>query len=161
MEKPDLFWDGKQIPLEDKTVDCALATEVFEHCPNPEIVMREALRVLKPGGFIFFTVPFLWSLHDVPHDEYRYTPFALERHLRNSGFYHIKLEALGGWDASLAQMIGLWARRRPISPWKRAILSRLLTPVVRYLTEHDQQPSVFSNSTMITGITGTAFKFAT
>ena len=120
--------------------------------------MRESLRVLKPGGLLFFTVPFLWPLHDVPHDEYRYTPFALERHLRNSGFVQIKLKALGGWDASLAQMIGLWVVRRPMSSRKRSILSRLALPIVRYLARHDRLPQEFDESLMITGLSGTAIK---
>lgn len=155
-EKPDLEWDGRTIPLEDRSVDCALATEVLEHCPNPEIVLCEAFRVLRPGGLLFLTVPFLWPLHDVPNDEYRYTPFALERHLRNSGFDEIKLKALGGWDASLAQMIGLWVRRRPMSRSKRAILSGLALPVVRCLARRDRPPLRFVRNCMITGLSGTA-----
>jgi SAM-dependent methyltransferase len=63
--KPDVRWDGDRIPLAENVVDRALATEVFEHCPSPEIIMGETLRVLKPGGLLFFTVPFLWPLHDV------------------------------------------------------------------------------------------------
>ena len=76
-QKPDVEWDGRTIPLADNSIDCALAMEVLEHCPEPEVVLREALRVLKPGSSLFLTVPFVWPLHDVPHDEYRYTPFAL------------------------------------------------------------------------------------
>ena len=157
-QKPDLEWDGRTIPLEDSSVDYALATEVFEHCPDPELVMREAFRVLKPGGMVFFSVPFLWPLHDVPHDEYRFTPFALERHLRNAGFEQVALKPLGGWDASLAQMLGLWVRRRRMSSTKRAIFSRLALPVVRYLFSRDKPPSKFGESCMITGISGTASK---
>ncbi len=155
--KPDLEWDGRTMPLDDNSIDCALAMEVLEHCPEPALVMREALRVLKPGGLLFLTVPFLWPLHSVPNDEYRYTPFALERYLRNSGFEQIKLKPLGGWDASLAQMVGLWVRHRPMSSRKRVILSRLALPVVRYLARRDQRPK-FSEMTMITGISGTAIK---
>jgi SAM-dependent methyltransferase len=156
--KPDLEWDGSTMPLEDNAIDCALATEVFEHCPHPERVMSEVHRVLKPGGFLFFTVPFLWPLHTVPNDEYRYTPFALERHLRSAGFGQIKLQALGGWDASLAQMLGLWVRRRPMSSRKRAILSQLASPLVRYLKSRDRAPEQFAESSMITGLSGTATK---
>ena len=155
---PDLEWDGSAIPLKEKSVDCALATEVFEHCPEPELVMRETLRVLKPGGLLFLTVPFLWPLHCVPYDEYRYTPFSLERHLRKAGFEQIKLTALGGWDRSLAQMIGLWTLRRPMSTRKRAIFSRLAVPFVRYLAKHDTLPTEFYEGSMITGISATAIK---
>lgn len=158
-KQPDIFWDGHHIPLKDATVDSAIATEVFEHCPYPEMVMQETLRVLKPGGILFFTVPFLWPLHDTPYDEYRYTPFALERHLTNAGFERINLKALGGWDASLAQMIGLWSRRRfRIYPRKQAIFSYLAFPLVFILLKIDKAPENFTESSMITGLSGTAFK---
>jgi hypothetical protein len=121
-------------------------------------VMREACRVLRPGGTLFFTVPFLWPLHDVPHDEYRFTPFALDRNLRIAGFTEVSLQAQGGWDASLAQMIGLWVRRRPFSSRKRALLSHIALPVVRYLLRKDDIPVHFDEGTMITGLTGTARK---
>jgi 2-polyprenyl-3-methyl-5-hydroxy-6-metoxy-1,4-benzoquinol methylase len=55
---PDLVWDGRVMPLKDDSVDIAMATEVFEHCPNVGELIREAVRVLKPGGYLFFTVPF-------------------------------------------------------------------------------------------------------
>ena len=66
---PDHTWDGKTMPLIDQLFDCALATEVLEHCPEPEVVLKEVYRVLKPGGVLFITVPFLWNLHEVPHPE--------------------------------------------------------------------------------------------
>ena len=45
--QPDLGWDGRTIPLEDNAVDCALATEVLEHCPDPELTLRETRRALR------------------------------------------------------------------------------------------------------------------
>ncbi len=156
--RPDLEWDGYTLPLRNDSADCALATEVLEHCADSGLVMRETLRVLKPGGFLFLTVPFLWPLHCVPHDECRYTPFALTRHLENSGFAQVQLKALGGWDASLAQMIGLWLKRRPMSARARALVSRLAVPLVRYLSDRDVRPDEFYESSMITGLSGTAIK---
>jgi SAM-dependent methyltransferase len=154
----DLFWDGRTIPLPDESVDCAIATEVLEHCPDPTSVLKETLRVLRPGGLLFVTVPFLWPLHDVPHDEYRYTPFALTRHLEAAGYRDVRLEALGGWDASLGQMIGLWVRRRPMRKSLRTILSLLAAPVVKVLIALDRPPSPFGERQMITGLAGTAKK---
>jgi SAM-dependent methyltransferase len=83
---PDMYWDGTKIPLPDLSVDSILCTEVFEHCPNIEQILLEIKRILRPGGVLIFTVPFLWPLHLLPHDEYRYTPVSLNRHLNNTGF---------------------------------------------------------------------------
>lgn len=155
---PDITWVDGKIPLNEESIDCAISTEVFEHCSDPESVIKEIYRVLKPGGMLFFTVPFLWPLHEVPYDEYRYTPFSIERHLLNSGFSDIKIEALGGWDASLAQMLGLWVRRRPMGKRKRAVLSKLIFPFYKYLVKKDVAPTEFSKSMMITGLSGICVK---
>lgn len=157
--KPDLIWDGRVIPMPDKSYDAAMATEVLEHCPETDIVLKEIFRVLKPGGVIFFTVPFLWNLHEVPHDEYRFTPFSLKRHLSNSGFTEIEIFSTGGWHASLAQMLGLWVRRAPISSVKRKILSTLILPVFKFLLKKDVNPGRnFKEGQMITGLYGWAKK---
>jgi SAM-dependent methyltransferase len=157
--KPDFIWNGKVMPFEDNSFDCAFGTEVLEHCPEPEVVLKEVYRVLKPGGCFFFTVPFLWNLHEVPHDEYRYTPFSLDRHLKKSGFKDIKLKATGGWHASMAQMLGLWVRRSPMSANKRKFLSLFLKPAMVYLIKLDKTRQVeFKEGQMITGIYGIATK---
>jgi SAM-dependent methyltransferase len=156
--QPDLIWDGAHIPLPVAVVECALATEVFEHSPEPERLMAEIHRVLRPEGLFFFTTPFFWPLHEVPHDEYRYTPFSLQRHLRNAGFERIQISALGGWDASLAQMMGLWLRRRPMRPWKRRLLSSLALPVFRALVRSDRILEAHIDQTMVTSYSGTAIK---
>lgn len=167
--KPDLTWDGRTIPLQDNTVQSAMATELFEHCPEPELVMKEIVRVLCPGGILFFTIPFLWPLHDVPYDQYRYTPFSIERHLANAGFHEIHLQAMGGWNESMAQMIGLYVRRRPMHDYMRFFLSLCLLPLVYLLSNSvsKQRHSFdlsegtmekFLESSMITGIWGLAYK---
>jgi SAM-dependent methyltransferase len=155
---PDLKWNGQTIPLEDNSVQSAIATEVLEHCADPTRLLREVNRVMSPGGFIFVTVPFLWPLHDNPYDEYRYTPFSLERHFRDGGFQEIRLTALGGWDAALATMLGLWVRRRSMGSLRRRVLQRLLLPVYRRLIDLDSPPTDFGRSCMITGLAATARK---
>lgn len=153
--KPDFTWDGSTMPFENDSFNCVIATEVLEHCPLPEVVLMEVYRVLKPGGVLFLTVPFLWNLHEVPFDEYRYTPFSMERHLKNSGFIDISLKATGGWHASMAQMLGLWVRRSPMSKKKRQLLSKVVKPIISYLIKLDKSEQVvFKEGQMITGLYG-------
>jgi SAM-dependent methyltransferase len=159
---PDLGWDGRKIPLAAAAVDSVLLTEVLEHCPNPLEVLMEISRVLKPGGFLFLTVPFIWPIHTVPHDEYRYTPFALRRLLDEAGFPGAKIEATGGRHAVLALTLGLWVRRRPLTSRVdvavRAILSIVLWPVIWLLLKLDKRPDQFEESTMLVGLSASAFK---
>jgi len=157
--KPDLRWDGRSIPLANNTYQTVIATEVLEHCFEPEVVLKEINRVLKPGGIFFFTVPFLWNLHEVPNDAYRYTPFSLERLLLNSGFTNIQIFSMGGWHASMAQMLGLWVRRAPMKPRTRKYLSAMLKPCIKYLIKKDTTlMSGFNEGQMITGLYGWAGK---
>ena len=154
--QPDIRWDGVRMPFADATFECAIATEALEHIPDIPLFLAETYRVLKPGGTFFFTTPFLWPLHEIPHDEYRLTPFATKRLLGDANFMEIDIQALGGWNASLAQMLGLWLRRSPMHPYYRRLLSFLLFPFYKYLIRSDTKGSFDHN--MITGITGIAVK---
>ncbi|WP_119793023.1 methyltransferase domain-containing protein [Flavobacterium anhuiense] len=157
--KPDFVWNGITMPFENNSFECAFGTEVLEHCPEPEVILKETYRVLKQDGIFFFTVPFLWNLHEVPNDEYRFTPFSLKRHLENSGFSNIEIKALGGWHASMAQMLGLWVRRSPINPKIKKILSLILKPIILFLIKKDKKTNVqFIEGQMITGLYGFAKK---
>jgi SAM-dependent methyltransferase len=81
----DVIASADDLPFEDRTFDCILCTEVLEHCPDPDQALREMCRVLKPGGRIFLTTPFLVALHEMPFDFYRYTPSAFDVMARDAG----------------------------------------------------------------------------
>jgi len=149
--KPDYTWDGRVMPFLDAEFDSVMATEVLEHCPTPDAFLREVSRVLKPQGTLFMTVPFLWPLHEIPYDMYRYTPWSLSNLLEDADFENIEVRALGGWNASMAQMLGLWIRRSGMSDRKREMLSVLMKPVISYLIKRDTIPEKFSDNTMVTG----------
>lgn len=155
--KPDFLWDGNTMPFDDNRFDVVISTEVLEHVPDAEKYLKEVKRVLKPGGIFFFTVPFLMSLHEIPHDYYRYTPFALERIFKKAGFEKIEIKAMGGYNAALGQMLGLWVN---MYLWgkKKVLMQFLLKPVIKYLYKSNKTPQHFNRSTMIVGLTGVIYK---
>ena len=53
-------------------------------------------RLLKPDGKLILGVPFLYWLHEEPHDYYRYTEFALDRFCQLSGLRLVELTPYGG-----------------------------------------------------------------
>jgi ubiquinone/menaquinone biosynthesis C-methylase UbiE len=50
-----LVFDGRKIDLEDNSVDRVICFDAFHHVPNPDDVMAEFYRVLKPGGIAGFS----------------------------------------------------------------------------------------------------------
>lgn len=87
---------NEPLPLADSSFETVLLTDVLEHIPEPMRVMAEIARVLRPGGKLIVGVPFIYWLHEEPHDYYRYTEFALRRFCRLSGFRVLELESYGG-----------------------------------------------------------------
>src|SRR6185436_17074989 len=52
-----LVFNGRNIELPDASVDRIVCFDAFHHAPNPEEVLREFSRVLKPGGIAAFAEP--------------------------------------------------------------------------------------------------------
>lgn len=154
----DIHWDAKKIPISNNSVDSAMATEVLEHSFDPEATLREINRVIKPGGTFFFTVPFIWPLHEVPYDAYRYTPFSLKNHLERSGFSNIVIKQLGGWHASFAQMLGLWATESNLTGYRKKLAIATAKKLIPYLLKIDKPDHQFKHHSMPSGLYGTAIK---
>lgn len=58
-----LVMDAQNMSFDDNTFDIIFLTEVLEHIPDDKAAVAEIKRVLKPGGFLLFTVP---NLERVP-----------------------------------------------------------------------------------------------
>jgi SAM-dependent methyltransferase len=107
-EQIDIFYDGKTIPVGDNSFDSALCSEVFEHVFNLEDVINELHRVLKPGGTLLVTCPFVWPEHEIPNDYARYTHFALEYLFKKNGFDIVKKDKSGSFIEVIFQLIVLF-----------------------------------------------------
>lgn len=82
----DYFYEGYDFPFDDASFDSIVANEVFEHVFNPDQFLSETLRVLKQGGAILLTIPFVWDEHEQPYDFARYSSFGIKSLLEKHGF---------------------------------------------------------------------------
>ena len=104
------------IPLEDSSCDTILTTDVVEHIPDPTIMFSELYRVLKRGGKIILTTPFMYWLHEEPHDYFRFTEFALEKYCGVCGLQVIELFPYGGSQEIILDILAKkWSRSRLLS----------------------------------------------
>lgn len=87
---------NKPLPFENETFDTILMSDVLEHIRYPEALMKEIGRILKKEGKLLMNVPFFYSLHDEPHDYFRYTRHALRGFCEEANLQVFYLEAGGG-----------------------------------------------------------------
>ena len=78
----DIACNAENMPVEDCSYDLVLCTQVLEHCENPQRIVDECHRVLKPGGQLILTVPSVYPVHGYPADNWRFMPDGLRHLLR-------------------------------------------------------------------------------
>ena len=117
----DLLGTAYDIPAENASFDCILSTAVLEHLEEPGRALKEAFRVLRPGGHVLYTAPLFWHLHEEPRDFYRYTRYGLEYLFNEAGFQIIRLEALSGFWTTFFTELGYYLQRFRRAPFRPLI----------------------------------------
>jgi 2-polyprenyl-3-methyl-5-hydroxy-6-metoxy-1,4-benzoquinol methylase len=145
--------DGTRLPIPDNSLDAVTSFETLEHVPDPEGLVRDFARVLKPGGRLILSTPN--SAFGPP--ELHQNPF----HLRE--FTHVELQLLLAPLFSEVTLFGQWVKptyryvpflmiERDLSPlaltWKlqarlpngaRNLLAQLVSGRPFYPSESDYQ----------------------
>lgn len=106
-----------QLGFADESFDFVFSFNSFEHFSNPELVLREALRVTRPGGFIYLDFGPLWlspkGAHQfqtisVPYVECLFTKETLTEYAVDNGIQLKKFSWMNEWP--LARYRDLWRR---------------------------------------------------
>lgn len=131
--KLDATADLERLPHGDGTFDLVLCTETLEHVARPGRVLSELARVLKLGGALALSVPFLHPVHQAPHDYFRYTPHGLRVLLEGAGLVPGPVEAAGGYFLHLYWQLQALPSQLPLGvrPCPRTWLTWPLRALVR------------------------------
>jgi SAM-dependent methyltransferase len=92
--------------------DLIIADQVFEHLLWPYRAGKNAYSMLRPGGHLLVTTPFLIKVHEVPVDCSRWTELGMKHLLAECGF-PIDGIRTGSWGnrACVKANFRRWARR--------------------------------------------------
>lgn len=131
----DYFYDGSRFPFDDASFDAVLCNQVLEHVFNPQEFLAEIRRVLKPGGRLLLTVPFVWDEHEQPYDCARYTTFGLRHLFEQQGLRWLEHHKLGGDASILFQLTNAYLFKvgRRLPKWWFLLFSGTVMAAVNFL----------------------------
>jgi SAM-dependent methyltransferase len=83
--------DITSLPLDDDGFDAVVSSRVFQYLPDPILGVREAVRVLKPGGSLVISIPNKLNVVKLAtYDRKLYSPFEVREWFRSCGLEDIE-----------------------------------------------------------------------
>jgi ubiquinone/menaquinone biosynthesis C-methylase UbiE len=133
---PDIVGDVHQLPLADNSVDAVLCMHLLEHVEEPHTAIKEVYRVLKPGGYLYIDVPFLFYYHPMEgyyKDYYRFTKDGLAYLTRD--FSSVEIQGVHGAIATVMNLFPFFS--------KKTALFDTLDRFLKKDTNHSNQNSMY------------------
>ncbi len=95
---------GKPLPFADASFDAIICTQVLEHVEDLSQVLAEMARVLRSGGVLVASVPFIFQIHGAPFDFRRFTEFGIAAALKE---HRVEQMSRHGGAGSALAILGL------------------------------------------------------
>ncbi len=86
--------DAHFLPFALGSFEQIVSSEVLEHLADPARAAHEMVRVLSARGTLVLTTPFVYPVHEAPHDYQRFTVYGLRRLFALAGFEITELKEL-------------------------------------------------------------------
>lgn len=115
--EPDVCTDACMLPFADDSFDLVICCEVLEHVREPSSASREIFRVLRPNGKLVLTAPFVYPIHERPHDYFRFTKFGLR--MLFEGFSSVEVNGRLNWGETCSLLI--YRLLYEYEPWIRVL----------------------------------------
>jgi SAM-dependent methyltransferase len=124
---------NEPLPIEDAVADTVLSFSVMEHLSEPQLMLKEAFRILKPGGGLILQVPWQWWIHEAPYDFFRYTPYGLRLLLERAGFTEIDVQPQAGFFTMITMKLNYFTSRLVRGPRLLRFVLKAILSVFWYL----------------------------
>ena len=144
----DVVGPAESLPFADGEFNVVVSTQMLEHVPEPAEVVREAWRVLRPGGVLLLSTHGTAAYHPGPTDFWRWTQEGLVKLLGDNGAWaSVELEAAGGTMACFGYLVGFYLggglRTRALAPLRYALIAAtnaLFAALDRVVPLHHPRP---------------------
>ena len=151
VHRPHILADVASMPVKSNSVDCVKCTELLEHVEYPEDVLEEISRVLKPGGALILSVPFLSGIHADPYDFQRFTEEKLRRILDRAHLNIITLKKQGLYFSVIGDMV----KRAILNAKSRlVVLCYWLLPLLDLMVKLDNRACVRNSKFLSSFVAG-------
>lgn len=147
----DVFGDGLRLPFRDDSFDTVVCFEVLEHVKDGSALARELARVVRPGGTVILTVPFLWGEHCQPHDYARYTVFGVRELFTRAGLSVARQARVGGFWTVAGQRLcyHLEPHYRRVARWMHTSLAFMVLLCAALLEQLDPADDEYTMSLVV------------
>ncbi|MBW1679180.1 MAG: class I SAM-dependent methyltransferase [Deltaproteobacteria bacterium] len=123
----DAVFNGDALPFPDEMFDVVINTQVLEHTPDPHSLMDEMARVMKKGGWIIISAPFVWEIHNYPADYWRFSDQGIKELMKN--FHRVTIEPCGNTAQCLLQTFNLFIDRTVSRLWFKRKLFKIVNTI--------------------------------
>jgi len=134
--KADIVADLNQpLPISSQVADTVISLSVLEHLNEPQVMLSETIRILRPGGTLILQVPWQWWVHEAPYDFYRYSPYGLKYLLEKAGFTEIEVSPQGGFFSMWFLKFNYFTLRLIGGPRPLRLLIRTVLRMIWYVNQ--------------------------
>ncbi|WP_416409225.1 class I SAM-dependent methyltransferase [Agrobacterium rosae] len=110
----DVIGVGERLPFKDNSFDAVVSIAVLEHVRDPFTCAQEISRVLKPGGELYCSVPFLQPYHGYPHHYFNATHQGIQRLFEDDlDIHNVSSEGAGHPIFTLHWLLRSWVHGLP------------------------------------------------